>query len=111
MLAVPNRVSRHGRVMTEHMTSAPIAQTYHRVVVPDLLADELCRACLILPLAQEQLAQEGIQRLLFATKLLTATRVLLLECADEPLQDEHGALGRVFLGGWRDKNGGVLGPV
>jgi hypothetical protein len=111
MLVVPDGVSRDGWMMTEHVTLAPNAQTYHEAVVPDLLTDKLCRTCLVLPLAQEQLAQEGVQGLLFATEFLTATRVLLLECADEPLQDEHGALGRVFLGGWRDENRGMLSPV
>lgn len=111
MLAVPYAVSRDGWVMTAHVALASCAQTYQIMSVPDLLTDELCRACLVLPLAQEQLAQERVQGLLLAAKLLTATGVLLLEGADEPLQDEHGTLGRVLLCGGCDKYGGVFGPV
>jgi hypothetical protein len=111
VLAIPDGVSRDGRVMTEHMALAPTTQNCRHNHIPDLLANELCRANRVLPFAQEQLAQEGVQRLLLTTELLAATGVLLLQCADEPLQHEHGALGRVFLGGGCDEYGGVLGPV
>jgi hypothetical protein len=111
VLAVPDGVSRDGWVMTGHMKLASITQNCKHSRVPDLLANELCRADRVLPFAQEQLAQEGVQRLLLATELLAATGVLLLQCADEPLQHEHGALGRVFFGSGCDEYGGVLGPV
>jgi hypothetical protein len=103
VLAVPDAVSSHGWMMTEHIALANRAQAYHSVPVPDLLTDELCRACLVLPLAQEQLTQERVQGLLLATKLLAATGVLLLERADEPLHHEHGTLGRVLLCGRCDE--------
>jgi hypothetical protein len=97
--------------MTEHMALALTAQACKNVHVPDLLANELCRACLVLPLAEKQLAQERVQGLLLTTKLLAATCVLLLQRADEPLQYEHGALGRVLLGGRCNEHGGMFGPV
>ena len=56
VLVVPYAVCRDRGVMTERVALAIIAQAYHRASVPDLLADELRRACLVLPLAQEQLA-------------------------------------------------------
>ena len=64
---------------------------------PNLLTDELSGAGLVNPLAQEQLAQEGVEGLLLATELLVARGVLLLEGAQEPLEDEHAALLLVFL--------------
>jgi hypothetical protein len=111
MLAVPDAVSRDGRVMTERIALAEQNATYQKAVVPNLLTDELCRACLILPLAQEQLSQKWVERLLLASKLLAATGILLLQCADEPLQYQHGTLGRVFLCGGCDEYGGVFSPV
>lgn len=59
---------------------------------PDLLTDELSGASLIDPLAQEQLAQEGVEGLLLTAELLVTRGVLLLEGAQEPLEDEHAAL-------------------
>jgi hypothetical protein len=111
MLAVPDAVSGHGWMMTEHVALANRAQAYRSVPVPDLFADELCRACLVLPLAQEQLTQERVKGLLLAAKLLAATGVLLLERADEPLHHEHGTFGRVLLSGRCDEYGRVFCPV
>lgn len=62
------------------------------VYTPDLLTDELSGAGLIDPLAQEQLTQEGVEGLLLATEFLVTRGVLLLESAQEPLEDEHAAL-------------------
>lgn len=84
---------------------------YRRVIVPDLLADELRGACLVFPSAQEQLAQERVQRLLLATQLLASAGVLLLQCAQKPLEDKRGAPGRVLLGGGRNEYRGVFSPV
>jgi hypothetical protein len=67
MLLVPDAVGGHGRVMTEHLALASAAHAYRMAPVPDLLANELCLTSLILPLAQEQFAQERVQRLLLAT--------------------------------------------
>lgn len=81
------------------------------VFVPDLLAYELCRTGVILPLAQEQLAQERVQGLLLIAVLLASAGILLLEGGQEPLQHQDGALlGVGFLGG-RDEDGWVLAPV
>lgn len=67
---------------------------------PDLLTDELGGAGLVNPLAQEQLAEERVEGLLLATELLVTRGVLLLEGAQEPLEDEHAALLLVgFRGG------------
>lgn len=51
VLVVPDGVSRDGRMMTEHMISAAMAQTCKRASVPDLLANELRGTCLVLPFA------------------------------------------------------------
>lgn len=110
MLLVPNRVCSDGWVV-----AAPYALVQPRRClqdfIPDLLADELCGACLVLPLAQKQLAQEGVQGLLLTTQLLTSAGVLLLQCAQKPLEHERSASGRILLGGGRNEYGGMFGPV
>lgn len=55
---------------------------------PDLLRNQLCSASLIYPFPQEELAQEGVQRFLLISKLVTSTSILLLQCAQEPLQHQ-----------------------
>jgi hypothetical protein len=65
-----------------------VAQLY----TPDLLTNELGGAGLVDPLAQEQLAEERVERLLLATELLVTRSVLLLEGAQEPFEDEHATL-------------------
>jgi hypothetical protein len=97
--------------MAERIALAPAHYAYRILRVPDLLADELRCACLVLPLAQKQLAQERVQRLLLASQFLAATRVLLLQRADEPLKHQQSALRGVLLGGGCDEYGGVFGPV
>lgn len=64
-----------------------------------------------IPFAKEQLSQERVQGLLFATELLTATAVLLVESAEEPLQDGQSSLLwiRFFCGS--HKKAWVFGPV
>ena len=80
-------------------------------VVRDLLRHETGDALLVIPVAEEELAEEGVQRLLLRPELLTATAVLLFEGVEEPFHDEEGAFGGVgFLGG-RDEEGRVFGPV
>lgn len=78
---------------------------------PDLLAYELCGAGVILPLAQEQLAQERVQGLLLVAVLLAAGSVLLLQGGEEPLENQHGTLLRIGLLGGGGEDGGVLAPV
>jgi hypothetical protein len=110
MLLVPNGVRSDGWVM-----AAPYALARPRRCledfIPDLFANELCSTCLVLPLAQEQLAQKRVEGLLLTAQLLTSTGVLLLQCAQEPLHYERSASSRVLLGGGRDEYGGVFGPV
>lgn len=77
----------------------------------DLLADQLRCTCLVLPLSKEQLAEERVQRLLLAAQLLTSAGILLLQCAQEPPQNESSTLGRVFLGSGSDEDGRVFSPV
>ena len=71
---------------------------------PDLLTDELSGTGLVNPLAQEQLTQERVEGLLLATELLVTRGVLLLEGAQEPLQDEHAALLLVGFGSGSDQD-------
>lgn len=81
--------------------------------VPDLLTDQLCLASLgiTLPLTNEQLTKEGVQRLLLATKLLTTTAVLLVQSSQEPFEDKKGPLLRIRLLGGGHEHVGVFGPV
>lgn len=71
----------------------------------------MCGACLVFPLAQKELTQEGVQGLLLTSQLLASAGILLLQCAQEPLENERGASRRVLLGGGRDEYGGVFSPV
>lgn len=79
--------------------------------LPDLLADQLRSTSIVLPLAQEQLAQERVKRFLLVAILFTSAGVLLLQGRKEPLQHQHGSLGSIGLFCWRREYGGVLGPV
>lgn len=63
------------------------------------------------PLADEQLSQEGVQRLLLATELLTSAAVLLVQGGEEPLEHEEGTLLGISLLSGRDEDGGVFSPV
>lgn len=78
-----------------------------------MFTDEISLADLrvTLPLADEQLSQERVQRLLLATKLLATTAVLLVKSTEEPLEDQKSTLRGIGFLGWCDKDGGVLGPV
>lgn len=78
---------------------------------PDLLTDELSGTGLVDPLAHEQLTQERVEGLLLTTELLVTRSVLLLESAQEPLENEHAALLLVLLRGGSDHDGRHLGPV
>ena len=71
---------------------------------PDLLTDELSGTGLVNPLAQEQLTQERVEGLLLTTELFVTRGVLLLEGAQEPLQDEHAALLLVGFGSGSDQD-------
>lgn len=79
--------------------------------LPDLLADELCRAGVIFPLAQKQLAQKRVQRFLLVAILLASAGILLLESGQEPLQHQNGTLLWVGLLGGRGEEGWVLAPI
>ncbi len=68
-----------------------------------MLADQLSRPAIVLPLAQEELAQEGVERFLLVSILLTPTSVLLLESGQEPFKDEQGSLGGIWLLGGGDE--------
>jgi len=89
----------------------PDAVGCHRRVVRHLLADELRRARVVLPFAKEELAQEGVERLLLAAEVLASAGVLLLEGGEEPFEDEKCALGGILLCCWRDKDGWMCRPV
>lgn len=86
-----------------------------RCHLPDLLTEQLglsqVRVAVGEPLAEEEFTQEGIQRLLLTSKLLTTTAVLLVKGSEEPLENEEGSLLGVGLLGGSDKDGGVFGPV
>lgn len=110
MLLVPDGICSDGWVMAAPYVSVRPRPSLQGSI-PDLLADELCGTCLVLPLAQKQLSQKGVQGLLLTTQLLTSAGVLLFQCAQEPLQYERSASSRVLLGGGRDEYGRMFGPV
>lgn len=110
MLLVPDGVCSDGWVMAA-LYALVRPRRCLEDFLPDLLADKLCGTCLILPLAQEQLAQERVQRLLLTAQLLASAGVLLLQCAEKPLQNECSASGGILLGSWCNEYGGVFCPV
>ena len=81
-------------------------------VMADLLTDQLRRTSLIIPLTEEDLAQEWIERLqLLPLAVIIFGRVLIPQRADEPLQDHKSPLLCVLLSCWRDEETWVFGPV
>jgi len=69
------------------------------------------RVAVVEPLANKELTQERVERLLLTPQLLTSTAILLVKCSEEPLEDEKSSLLRIgFLGG-SDEDGGVFGPI
>lgn len=90
---VPDAVGRSGRV------------------VADLLGHERRLARRVGPGAEEQLSEEGVQRLLLVAKLLAPAGVLVLERGEEPLEDDGSAPGRVGLTDGLSEDGRVGGPV
>ena len=56
--------------------------------IPDLLTNELSSARCIFPPAEEEFPKEWVQWFLLAAQLLVPTTVRLLECCEEPFQDE-----------------------
>lgn len=82
-----------------------------RFFSPDLLAYELCNAGIVVPLAQEELAQKRVQGLFLVAIFLAACGILLLQGCQEPLEHQHGALRRIgFLCG-RSENSRMFAPV
>ena len=55
--------------------------------------------------------RERVQWLLLISKLVTSTRILLLQGAEEPFQNQQGALLGVFLSSWCNKDGRMLSPI
>ena len=83
-----------------------------RRVVADLLTDQLCRARIVVPFAEKNLAEEGIQRLeLLPLSIIILGGVLVLQCANKPLQDQECPLLRVLLLRRQDEEARVFCPV
>ena len=81
-------------------------------VMADLLADQLRRTRFVIPLAEEDLAQEWIERLqLLPLAVVIFGRVLIPQRADEPLQDHKSPLLRVLLPRRCDEETRVFRPV
>ena len=77
----------------------------------DLFRDQLCRASVVLPLPEEEFAQEGIEWLLLIAVLLTSTGILLLQGCEEPFQHQQRSLLRIWLLCRRNEDRGMLCPV
>jgi hypothetical protein len=78
-----------------------------------LLTDQsgLSHLRVTLPFSNKQLSQERIKRLLFTAELLATTAVLLVKCAEEPLENQKGTLRGISLLGWRNEDSRVFGPI
>lgn len=63
------------------------------------------------PFTDKQLSQERVQRLLLTAELLATAAVLLVQCAEEPLENQERTLRGVGLLGWSHEDGRVFGPV
>lgn len=113
VLLVDDRIGRYRRMMAA--LDQPRASPHQKNAnSPNLLRDQLGvanLAGLVLPRAQEQLTQERVQRLLLTSQLLAAGAVLLLQCGQEPLQNQQRTLFGVLFFRWRNKELGVFGPV
>ena len=84
-----------------------------RRMMAHLLTDQLdfARIAIIGPVAEKELAEERVQRLLLTAQLFTAGTVLLAKSAQEPFHDQgRTLLGAGFLGRG-DEQVGMFGPV
>jgi hypothetical protein len=112
---IGNAVSSRRRVVAGERRS--ISTCYRRFsqlgecYLLDLLAHQLGHARVVLPLAQEQLAEEWVERLLLISILLASGGILLLECRQEPLEHEQRPLCGVRLLCRSGKDTGMLAPV
>lgn len=112
MLLVPDGVGSGRGVMAvdgQHSLQGIWGHGY----IPDLLTDQagLTNLCIRVPLAQEQLSEEGVERLLLTAELLTAAAVLLVKCAEEPLEDSQCSLFGISFFGRSHEQSRVFGPV
>lgn len=80
---------------------------------PNLFTDQvgLAHVFIAIPLANKELSEERIQRLLLATQFFAAAAVLLAKGTEEPSQNSERSLLRVGFLCWGDEQGGVLSPV
>ena len=83
----------------------------HCINLPDLLCDHPRHAVLVLPMAEEQLTQKGIEWLLDALILRPSCVLLTLERTQEPFQHQQRAFLGAVLESWREEDGRVLRPV
>ena len=65
----------------------------------------------VVPLCEEELAEEGVERLLDAFGGRAAGVLLAFEGGEEPAEDEEGAFGGILFGGRCAEDGRSLGPV
>ena len=80
-------------------------------MVADLLAHEARLVALFADFADEDLAQEGVQRLLDAIFGITAGVLLPAQRSQEPLQHRETALSRILLVRRRDEEIRMLDPI
>lgn len=62
-----------------------------------MLRNELGLAHVIYPLSEEQFTQKWVQGLLLITKLVATASILLLQRAQEPLQNQESTLLRILF--------------
>ena len=93
------------------MLCIPQVARRDRRVVADLLAHQARLVALFANLADEDLAQEGVERFLDAVFGVAAGVLLAAKGSEEPFQYGEAALGWVLLVGRRDEEIGVLDPV
>jgi hypothetical protein len=80
-------------------------------MMADLLAHKARLVAFLPDFAHENLAQEGVQRLLNAIFRITAGVLLTAQRSEEPLQYRKTALRRILLVRRRDEEVRMLDPV
>jgi hypothetical protein len=108
MLLIPNTIGGYGGVMAAFVNSHSHGSMGH---IPDLFRHQLGGPDFIFPLAQKELAEKGVQRLLLRAQLVTPAAILLFERAQEPFQDQESALGRIWFQCRCNKKRWMFGPV
>lgn len=112
VLLVANRVGS-GRGMVAVVSSVGCGTMRKYSHTPNLFTDQesLSHFGITRPLADEQLSEERVQRLLLTTEFLATAAILLVQSGEEPFENQEGTLLGIGLLGWCHENGWMFSPV